>query len=88
MQLKLGEQTARARYFNSEGNYLGTLQPGTSLLTGGSSGGLEMGWCMWFDKMRLEGESAYYDIDQQKLTGAFVELGYNDGSLGENRTIW
>ena len=77
-----------ARYFNSEGNYLGTLQPGTSLLTGGSSGGLEMGWCMWFDKMRLEGEFAYYDIDQQKLTGAYVELGYNDGSLGESRTIW
>ena len=69
-------------------NYLGTLQPGTSLLTDGSRGGLEMGWCMWFDKMRLEGEFAYYDIDQQKLTGAYVELGYNDGSLGESRTIW
>ncbi|MBR2505320.1 MAG: DUF1906 domain-containing protein [Bacilli bacterium] len=82
-------------YYNSTGELLGTLQPGEKIIIvknssgyASSVGGKSYPWLMWFNKRLPIGESTYVDLDQSNNTGAFVNLGYEIGTLYEERAIW
>ncbi|MFQ8599746.1 MAG: hypothetical protein ACLSAP_03585 [Oscillospiraceae bacterium] len=82
-------------FYTTEGQYLGTLQPGEKILLrkneagfASSMGGKKSPWLMWFDERLNEDGATWSPLNQQDNTGAFVSLGYEYGALGAQRAIW
>lgn len=70
--------------------YLGTLHLNDKLLIDPpqSEGGAEYGWRMWFNKKSTDGGITWNFLDIDNNDGAFVDLGYEYGTIGTNRAIW